>query len=264
MVATTQALDTLKSIGLNLYERKIYVALLAKGVATAAQVSEIANVPRSRSYDVLESLADKGFVVVQPSKPIKYASLNPSEAMERTKGAMKKKFDIMVERVDSLKGSPVLEELEKIHRDGLSLIQPTEMTGTIKGKDMINRQLQSILKHAKKDVSVITTEKGFNDFYNTHFRTLKKLSKNGVKIKIIAPPLKDNKAAKSFSDIAEIKNIASPLGRVAMIDGEHLIMALTDDNVHESQDLALWTNSPHAVESMGAPLFTQFWKKSGK
>ncbi|MEM7823019.1 MAG: helix-turn-helix domain-containing protein, partial [Candidatus Aenigmatarchaeota archaeon] len=56
MVASNQVLDALKSIGLNLYERKLFVALLAKGVATAAELSEIANVPRSRSYDVLESL----------------------------------------------------------------------------------------------------------------------------------------------------------------------------------------------------------------
>jgi len=82
MVATTELLDALKSIGLNLYERKIYVSLLAKGVATAAEVSELATVPRSRSYDVLESLAEKGFVVVQPSKPIKYVALKPAEALE--------------------------------------------------------------------------------------------------------------------------------------------------------------------------------------
>jgi sugar-specific transcriptional regulator TrmB len=59
MVASIQVLDALKSIGLNLYERKIFVALLARGVATAAEVSEIAKVPRSRSYDILESLGDK-------------------------------------------------------------------------------------------------------------------------------------------------------------------------------------------------------------
>ena len=65
MVATTKTLDALKSIGLNLYERKIFVALLARGVATAGELSQIANVPRSRSYDILESLADKGFVVAE-------------------------------------------------------------------------------------------------------------------------------------------------------------------------------------------------------
>ena len=60
-----QTLDALKGIGLNLYERKLYASLLARGTSTAGELSEMATVPRSRSYDVLESLADKGFVVVQ-------------------------------------------------------------------------------------------------------------------------------------------------------------------------------------------------------
>ena len=36
MIEDTITLDALKSIGLNLYERKIFVSLLTKGVATAA------------------------------------------------------------------------------------------------------------------------------------------------------------------------------------------------------------------------------------
>ena len=85
MVGSTELLDALKSIGLNLYERKIFVALLARGVASPAEVSEIATVPRSRSYDILESLASKGFVLMQPGKPIKYVALPPAEALDRTK-----------------------------------------------------------------------------------------------------------------------------------------------------------------------------------
>lgn len=261
MVATTEVLDALKSIGLNLYERKIYVALLAKGVATAAEVSEIASVPRSRSYDVLETLAEKGFVVVQPSKPIKYVSLKPSEALERTKDSMKKKFDVMAERVDRFKNSSVLTELEKIHKDGLNLIRPNEMTGTLKGTGIINRQFQFILKGAKKEIDILTTDKGLIDIHLNHFRALKKLSKKGVKIKILAP-LKDSSLGKQFSEIAEIRKIRAPMGRVSIIDSEHLLMSLTDDNVHQSQDLALWANSNHAVENMGTPFFSHLWKES--
>ena len=44
---------------LNLYEVKIWTALLSRGVSTAGELSDIANVPRSRSYDVLESLEKK-------------------------------------------------------------------------------------------------------------------------------------------------------------------------------------------------------------
>ena len=91
MLGSQEILDALKNIGLNLYERKIYVALIAKGVATAGEVSEIAKVPRSRSYDVLESLADKGFVVAQSSKPIKYVALAPGDALDRAKDNMQRR-----------------------------------------------------------------------------------------------------------------------------------------------------------------------------
>lgn len=259
MVATTEVLDMLKSIGLNLYERKIYVSLLAKGVATAAQVSELATVPRSRSYDVLESLAEKGFVIVQPSKPIKYVALKPAEALERTKDVMKRNLDVMTERIDKLQGSPLLSELDKIHKDGLSLIQPTELTGTLKGSRMIQRQMQTIFKEAKDTIEILTTEKGLQDLHANHYRMLKKIAKRGVKVKILAP-LKNGEIVKSLKEIAELKDLKSPMGRIAVVDGEHMLMSLTDDKVHESQDLALWANSEHVVESMASPLFQQVWK----
>ncbi|MEM5878124.1 MAG: helix-turn-helix domain-containing protein, partial [Candidatus Aenigmatarchaeota archaeon] len=64
MLGSPQLMDTLKGIGLNLYERKLWVALLAKGVATAGELSTITNVPRSRTYDVLQTLAEKGYVIL--------------------------------------------------------------------------------------------------------------------------------------------------------------------------------------------------------
>lgn len=260
MEIKTEVLDSLKAIGLNLYERKIYVALLAKGVATAAQVSEIATVPRSRSYDILESLADKGFVVIQPSKPIKYVALKPREALERTKEAMRKKFELMTERVEKLQSSPVLEELEKIHKEGLDMVHPTEMTGTLKGSHMISRQFQTLLRDAKDSVTIMTTEKGLGDLHTNHYRLIKKLARRGVKIRILAPQVKDKRVVKAFGEIADVKSVRSPVGRVAVVDGQHLLLSLTDDQVHESQDLALWARSEHAVQSLATPLFSQFWK----
>jgi len=48
-------------------------------------------VPRSRAYDILESLANKGFVVLQPSKPLKAVALAPEEALERVKRKLEEK-----------------------------------------------------------------------------------------------------------------------------------------------------------------------------
>ena len=68
-----------KLFGLNTYEARIWAALLSRGVSTAGELSDIANVPRSRSYDVLESLEKKGFVVMKVGKPIKYLAIPPKE-----------------------------------------------------------------------------------------------------------------------------------------------------------------------------------------
>lgn len=260
-MASTEVLDALKSIGLNLYERKIFVALLAKGVATAAEVSEIASVPRSRSYDILESLAEKGFVMVQPSKPIKYVALAPREAMDRTKQNLKVRHEEMTDRIDKLKASKIIEELEGIYKNGLSLVQPTEMTGTLKGRYIIDRQMRSAFKDAKNTIEIMTTEQGLNDLYSKHLRILKKANRSGVKLKIMAP-FGEDVLTKAFSQIADIKRVTNPKGRMAIIDGQNLLMALTDDsNVHETQNIAFWANSEHAVKSMASPFFNYMWSK---
>ncbi len=259
MVGTTEVLDSLRSIGLNLYERKIFVALLAKGVATAAEVSEIASVPRSRSYDVLESLVDKGFVVFQPSKPIKYMALAPKDALERMQENVKRKHEEILERIEKLKSSSAVKEMEKIYKDGLNLVEPADMVGTLKGRFIIDRQLQSIFKTAKKSINIVTTEQGFDVLYNRHYRILKKIGKSGIKLRIAAP-LSNIEAAKAFSEIAELKNIKQPSGRIFNVDDEHVLMALTDDKkVHETQDTVFWANSPHVVSSVVQPLFKQIW-----
>jgi sugar-specific transcriptional regulator TrmB len=259
MVATTKTLDALKSIGLNLYERKIFVALLARGVATAGELSQIANVPRSRSYDILESLAEKGFVVVQPSKPIRYVALAPKDALERTMDNLKTKHEEMVERIETLKNSPTIDELETIYKDGMNLIQPFEMTGTLKGKHSINQHLGSLFKKAAKEIRIITTENGLNELYSMHFNSLKRISKRGVKLRILAP-LGDTAPVKAFSQIAEMKNVKKPLNRVYTIDDKHVIFALTDDKkVHQTQDVAFWAQSQHAIKSFVEPFFNTAW-----
>jgi len=65
MIVGKEFLTKLKDFGINSYEAKIWTALLSRGVSTAGELSDIANVPRSRSYDVLESLEKKGFVIMK-------------------------------------------------------------------------------------------------------------------------------------------------------------------------------------------------------
>jgi HTH-type transcriptional regulator, sugar sensing transcriptional regulator len=85
MVVSPELLSKLKEFGLNSYESKLWASLLSRGVSTAGELSDIANVPRSRSYDVLESLERKGFIQSKLGKPIKYIAIKPEEVIDIVK-----------------------------------------------------------------------------------------------------------------------------------------------------------------------------------
>ncbi|MBR9703041.1 TrmB family transcriptional regulator, partial [Candidatus Woesearchaeota archaeon] len=112
--------------GLNLYEVKIWAALLSRGVSTAGELSDIANVPRSRSYDILESLEKKGFIVMKIGKPIKYIAVPPEEVVERVKKNVRNHANEQVERLEKLKKTDVLIELNNLHTQGIELVEPTD------------------------------------------------------------------------------------------------------------------------------------------
>src|SRR5512144_1160844 len=104
MLVQKEFLKKIKDFGLNSYEAKIWTALLSRGVSTAGELSDIANVPRSRSYDVLESLEKKGFAIAKVGKPIKYIAVPPNEVVERVKKNVHTDAKEQIDRLEQLKG----------------------------------------------------------------------------------------------------------------------------------------------------------------
>lgn len=263
MAATQQVLDTLKQIGLNLYERKLWVALLSRGTSTAGELSSLAKVPHSRTYDVLESLAEKGFVMVQTTKPLKYVAIPPMEALERAKKKIAEDADVSVDRITQMQGSGTVKELDKIFKNGISLVEPGELTGSMKGRHMLHQQLNTIFKGAKKSISIVTTALGAADLQAKHAEVLKKAASKGVKVRIALPVTRDIAAAVSaFKEFADVKKLDRANGRFAIVDGNHVVMSLTDDrSVDPTQDLSLWTQSEHVAAEIIGPMFESMWKE---
>jgi len=263
MVTTQVVYDALKQIGLNLYERKLWAALLSRGNSTAGELSSLAKVPHSRTYDVLESLAQKGFVMIQTTKPIKYVAIPPAEALERAKRKVMEDADVTAKRITQLQSSSVIKEMEKIYKTGVQLIEPGEMTGSLRGRHMLHEQLGTVIKNAKKKISIVTSENGLSELYAKHGDIMAKVAGKGVKIRIAAPVTKENDAAvAAFKGIAEVRKLSKGnAGRFALIDDNNLVMSLTDDkDVHPTQDLALWTQSEHVAGVLLGPLFDCMWK----
>lgn len=262
----------LKTLGLNSYERKLYLALLNKGTSTAGKLSELGGVPRSRTYDVLESLAEKGFVIIKSTKPIEYIAIEPEEAFERMKNNYKQEYKEMSDRVDKLKESNVLKEMKRIHQGSMEMLDPGEMTGTLKGRRAMLQQLETMLKNANEEANFLLSKEGLKELYSNHASLLQKIAEKGVKIRIAAPIEEEVKNVvedlSSFAEVRDVKNLQELerlVGRFAVIDNNEILFALThDEKVHPTQDMSFWSKSEHAAGEVINPLFEMFWNRLEK
>lgn len=245
---------------LNLYEVKIWTALLSRGVSTAGELSDIANVPRSRSYDVLESLEKKGFAITKLGKPIKYVAVPPEEVLERVKKNVAEEAKTMTTRLDELKGTDVLDELSALHKNGVELIEPSDLSGSLKGRHNLYNHLELVLKGAEKSVTIMTTAQGLMRKVEGLKPVFEKLKKRGVKIRVAAPFTKENAAAvKDLSTVAEVRN-SQTKARFTVIDGKEMVfMILDDEEVHPTYDVGIWINSPFYSSAI-EELFDLTWK----
>jgi HTH-type transcriptional regulator, sugar sensing transcriptional regulator len=252
MILEKKILSKIKDFGLNSYESKVWVSLLSRGVSTAGELSDIANVPRSRSYDVLESLEKKGFVVMKLGKPIKYIAVPPTEVVERVKKKVKQQADEDQNILDELKGSEILNELTLLHSQGIETQDPSELTGSVKGRDNIYDHLEYQLKTAKERVCIATTEEGLLRKSSSLIRQIKKAKERGVSVSISAPLTdKTKEAVRVLNEYATVKNSPNSKTRFCVIDDSTVTLMLTDDkDVHPSYDLAIWMNSPYFAKTL--------------
>ena len=86
MIVKQELVNKVKNyFNLNIYETKVWLALLTKGVASAGEIAEMSGVPRSRTYDVLESLEKQGFAMQKIGKPVKYFAIKPTNVIYKLK-----------------------------------------------------------------------------------------------------------------------------------------------------------------------------------
>ncbi len=261
MIVKEEFLNKLRRFfSLNLYEVKIWTALLSRGVSTAGELSDIANVPRSRSYDVLEGLEKKGFVLMKLGKPIKYLAVQPAEVVERVKKNMKEESEERVNRLEEMKTTDVMRELSMLHSQGIELVEPADLAGSLRGRHNLYNHLELAIRNAEKSVTLMTTSQGLLRKIEGLKPTFEKLKKRGVRIRIAAPLGKEHKdALKEIEDLAEVRH-ADTKARFCIVDGKDVVfMVLDDQDVHPTYDVGIWVKTPFFAGAL-ENLFNTAWK----
>ena len=193
-------------------------------------------------------------------KPIKYIAVAPEEVVERVKKNLRRDSDERVKRLDDLKNTDVLTELNTLHTQGIELIEPSDLTGSLRGRHNLYSHLELTLRNALKSVTLLTTQQGVLRKVEGLRPIFEKLKKKGVKIRVAAPINKENKTVvKDLAGIAEIRNTDAK-GRFCIVDGKDVIFMMLDDTeVHPTYDVGVWVNTPFFAKALEG-MFDVAWK----
>lgn len=243
---------------LNIYETKVWLALLSKGVSSAGEIAEISGVPRSRTYDVLESLEKRGFVIQKLGKPVKYLAVKPNVVIEKLKNNTLKQAEEKVKTLSNLKDTSEYEELQELHKTGIEPIKNHELSTSIKGRSNLYTQIRDVIENAENSVYIASSSYELLSKQKMFLDLFAKLNKRKIDVKVIVSDEEKeaSKLEKKFKVPIKSKKINA---RFVLTDRRELIFTIKPTNVHEDFDYGVWINSEYFTNSL-AYMFELAWK----
>lgn len=193
-------------------------------------------------------------------KPIKYLAVPPKEVVERVKKNVKITADEQVKKLEDLKDTDVITELNSLHTQGVELIEPSDVSGSLRGRHNLYNHLELTIKNAEETVTIMTTSQGLMRKVEGLMPIFEEVSKRGVKIRIAAPLTKESmEAAKLVKGVAEVKH-TDQKARFTVVDGKEVVFMVMDDSeVHPTYDIGIWINTPFFAGAL-EDLFELAWK----
>ncbi|MCL2116225.1 MAG: transcriptional regulator [Methanobrevibacter sp.] len=254
-----KAIESLKKLGLSTYQALVYLSLTYMISGTATEISLNSNVPRSKIYDVLKILGEKGFIEIERGRPLKYHVVPPKEVFRHHK-------------------DKILEELEETEME-LNYAYESQLSKIpapiwlIHGTDRIIKKELEIISRSKKTINI---RMGFL-FRNEIDQLIEKFNKlinKGIEVNILASPYSyvDNKKIniiKEFKD-SEVNIMKADLPYVKMIvrDGKEMIHIFTKfsgkkRSVISNTAIGVWNQYEDIAKNYDERFFN-VWKKKSK
>jgi len=239
-------LDLKKHFRLNIYEVKIWTAMLSRGIAAAGELADISGVPRSRCYDVLESLEKKGFIIMKIGKPIKYLAVQPDVILERVKKNIRDEAEELAVQMENIKETDEFKELELLHKTGVQHVDISTISKSIVGRTAINRHFKDMLAKAKSDVVIVAANQNLDRCVKLLKNFMPNFSKKGIKAKLYSPYSKN-----AITKLQNVQHVEySPNSTFITIDGKEMAFMVSTESVAPDYEVLIWISSPFFVNSV--------------
>jgi len=159
---------TLREVGLDDTEVKVYESCLHLGRATASKIAERSNVPRTTTYDVLRSLMEKGLVCCVKQDNISSFEANMPEALI---ASLDEKKELL---------SKILPELKKIKPNVAG-----DFAETFPGKSGVKAVMEGMLLEKKPIIAFSSTDNIFGSSKTYIPQFIKKRVMAGIAIRLL-------------------------------------------------------------------------------
>lgn len=252
-----KTIDSLKKLGLSTYESTVYLSMTYMISGTATEISSNSNVPRTKIYDVLKSLAVKGFIEIERGKPLKYNIIPPSDVFRHHKQKI----------MDELEETEL--ELNYAYESQLSKV-PAPIW-LIHGPDRIIKKELEIISRAKKTISI---RMGFLFEKEAEFlkEKFKKILKKGVEVNILAIEhcYIDNKKIDVLAEFEDcgvnILKADIPFAKLIVRDGVEMIHVFSKfsgkyKNVVSNSAIGVWNQYEDIAKNYDDRFFNLLNKK---
>ena len=227
MSVSEKTLEILRQMGLNAYETDAYIALLAGGQMTAMEISREAKVPYSKTYEVLNSLKQKGWIKSTETRPFKYYPVPPLEATASAKRRLEDEYQNWEKRLAE-ELQPLYEKRELVERPDILILHEQQA---------VLAKLEEVLKKANREIMIAAPA------FTRPLIALVESPLNGVKksvaVKLMAAgELADWLFLKKISGISELKFRDHMFGGGVIADGKEAMLFLGE----EKPTLVIWSN----------------------
>ena len=252
METTKKLITPLTDLGLNKYEAKVYLSLITEGVSSAKNVSNITGIPYGKVYEIIHSLASKGFCVTLPTKPMKYQAISPKKAIEKTKKDFNEKLFKIERQLD--------RTLEPLFNHAKEFSEPKGVFWIIKGRSNVIKKTDELIDNAKKYIYFITTQNGLGRAV-VHKEALVNAQQRNIDIKIAGPITNENREDVQTLLSLNLRHLSHMNSQFISIDGKEslLVEAIPDDdNIIYGRDLGVWITNQVFTKTLEDAFTTKF------
>jgi hypothetical protein len=229
MPAPSVHLHRLVALGLTSYEAKVYLALIQRESFAAAEVATVAQVPRQRVYDVLNSLVQRGLARGRPGPVTRYSATAPDAAVERLIAVQRGALSAL-----EAESGTLAQDLAETWTDGRDETAPLDYVEILRDRSMLAERFVQVQQEAQFELLTFAKPPYALIGNPVGLEATRRITAAGGDVRCVYDEtvLSDDRVLAAVAEFTEAGEQARVVAEVPMklciTDGARALFALTD------------------------------------